>query len=378
MPAYLRRADLVVLPVSRRSSSPACSTRRSRSASRWCSRAVGGFPEVAERHGAARLVPPGRRRGAGRRRIAEPARRPRRARRAGRRRPRAPPPAPTPGTRSAAQTLALYRRAARRADNRAVLAVLFWVSAGLLVYTHVGYPLRAVAAGAAARARRGAAAPAGGELPSVSLIVAAHDEEEVIARKVAQRARARLPARAARADRRLGRLDGPHRRARPRGRAPTSVLDLPRAGKVAAQNAGAAQARGQIVLAFSDANAFWAPEALRAPGRAVRRPPRGLRLRPGALHAPAAGPTRRAPTGATRWRSASSSQASAGSPPATGRSTRCAASAYMRSARSRSHDLSFPFRDGEARLARACTRPARWRGADGADAGGRVRAASGG
>ena len=40
----------------------------------------------------------------------------------------------------------------------------------------------------------------------------------MIERKVAQRARARLPARPARGDRRLRRLVGPHRRARPRGR----------------------------------------------------------------------------------------------------------------------------------------------------------------
>ncbi len=60
---------------------------------------------------------------------------------------------------------------------------------------------------ARARADRALAAPARAErrmarrtppaLPAVSLIVAAHDEEAVIAAKVAERARARLPARAA-------------------------------------------------------------------------------------------------------------------------------------------------------------------------------------
>ncbi len=40
------------------------------------------------------------------------------------------------------------------------------------------------------------------------------------------------------------------------------VLELPRGGKVAAQNAAAERAAGEI-LAFSDANSTWAPDALR-------------------------------------------------------------------------------------------------------------------
>jgi hypothetical protein len=41
------------------------------------------------------------------------------------------------------------------------------------------------------------------------------------------------------------------------------VLDLPRGGKIRAQDAGVESARGEIV-AFSDANAYWEPDALRA------------------------------------------------------------------------------------------------------------------
>jgi cellulose synthase/poly-beta-1,6-N-acetylglucosamine synthase-like glycosyltransferase len=40
------------------------------------------------------------------------------------------------------------------------------------------------------------------------------------------------------------------------------VLDLPRGGKVLAQNAGAERASGELI-AFSDANCLWAPDALR-------------------------------------------------------------------------------------------------------------------
>ena len=70
-------------------------------------------------------------------------------------------------------------------------AILFWVCAALIVYTHVGYPLvlavlvrlRAAWAARAPRSWRSPARPP--SCPSVSLIVPAYDEEEVIAAKVA-------------------------------------------------------------------------------------------------------------------------------------------------------------------------------------------------
>src|SRR5687768_4099224 len=60
-----------------------------------------------------------------------------------------------------------------------MLELVFWAAAGLLVYTHVGYPLLL-----RLLARPERRPPTGGELPSVSLIVAAHDEEDVIDRRV--------------------------------------------------------------------------------------------------------------------------------------------------------------------------------------------------
>ena len=62
-----------------------------------------------------------------------------------------------------------------------VVEVVFWVAVGLLLYTHLAYPL--VLAGLARLTRR-PPAPRATELPSVSLIVAAHDEEDVIEAKV--------------------------------------------------------------------------------------------------------------------------------------------------------------------------------------------------
>ena len=151
-----------------------------------------------------------------------------------------------------------------------VAAVLFWASAGLLVYTHLGYPLllallvrlRGERGRPLSRiARQTSTAPVSGALPTVSLIVPAYDEEEVIAAKVVnalalEYPRERLQVIVA-SD---GSADATAERARAAGA--DLVLELPPGGKVAALNAGAARASGEF-LAFSDANSAWAPEALR-------------------------------------------------------------------------------------------------------------------
>ena len=140
-----------------------------------------------------------------------------------------------------------------------VLAVLFWLSAGLIVYTHVGYPLVLLAL-SRMRRRREFGTPDGATLPRVSLIVAAFDEEDVIADKVANALALDYP-------RDLlevivasdGSADRTVERAREAGA--DLVLELSRAGKVSAQNAAAERAAGEV-LAFSDANSIWEPPAL--------------------------------------------------------------------------------------------------------------------
>ena len=138
-----------------------------------------------------------------------------------------------------------------------VAAILFWLSAGLLVYTHLGYPL---VLWALTRGRRVSNPRSQAVLPPVSLIVPAYDEEEVIAGKVANALaldypRERLQVIVA-SD---GSTDATVERARAAGA--DLVLELPPGGKVAALNAGAEQATGEI-LAFSDANSVWSPNAL--------------------------------------------------------------------------------------------------------------------
>jgi cellulose synthase/poly-beta-1,6-N-acetylglucosamine synthase-like glycosyltransferase len=200
-----------------------------------------------------------------------------------------------------------------------ILEAVFWVSAGLILYTHLGYPLvlwvltrvrsaaprrsppgtttsstpggppgspaLTPASGTRPGEGEGAGAPsdrspaptgqvttegtyAGEEeradasfLPAASLIVAAYDEEESIEAKVANALaldypRERLELIVA-SD---GSTDATVERANAAGA--DLVLDLPRGGKIAAQNAAAERASGEV-LAFSDANSLWSPDALR-------------------------------------------------------------------------------------------------------------------
>jgi glycosyltransferase involved in cell wall biosynthesis len=153
------------------------------------------------------------------------------------------------------------------------LEILFWLCAALIAWTQLGYAL-ALAATAPLRGRARPAQPAanlrspdrGGAhqevLPSVSLIVAAHDEQQVIAAKVANALALDYPRE------RLqlivacdGCSDATAERARVAGA--DLVLELPRGGKIRAQDAAVERAHGEIV-AFSDANSAWEPEALQA------------------------------------------------------------------------------------------------------------------
>jgi cellulose synthase/poly-beta-1,6-N-acetylglucosamine synthase-like glycosyltransferase len=143
---------------------------------------------------------------------------------------------------------------------RLALEIVFWLSCGLILWTQVGY---AVGLGILARVRRRAAATTHERTrwPDLSLIVAAHDEQAVIAAKVANALaldypRERLQVIVA-CD---GCTDATAARAREAGA--DLVLELPRGGKIRAQDAAVEQARGEIV-AFSDANAQWQPDAAR-------------------------------------------------------------------------------------------------------------------
>jgi len=139
----------------------------------------------------------------------------------------------------------------------------FWGSAGLLVYTQVGYPALLACLDRLRRPRDPDVLPfTDGDLPVVSLVVAAYNEAPVIAEKVGNALALDYPR-----DRLElivsvdGATDGTAERARAAGA--DVVLENPRGGKVRAQDAAVGRARGELV-AFSDANAAWEPGALRA------------------------------------------------------------------------------------------------------------------
>ncbi len=128
----------------------------------------------------------------------------------------------------------------------------------LLAYAQVGYPLLLAAWARAARAAPLEEPPAHAT-PSVALVIAAHDEEAVIAEKVRNALALDYP------DFQVvvccdGCTDATADRARDAGA--HLVLDLPRGGKIRAQDAGVARTFSDLV-AFSDANATLERDALR-------------------------------------------------------------------------------------------------------------------
>jgi hypothetical protein len=136
--------------------------------------------------------------------------------------------------------------------------LLFWASSALIAHTHAGYPallwLLARMKGENAPAAPGAEA-------DVSVVVAAYDEEDVIERKVQNVLALDYPP-----DRLElivasdGSTDATVDRARAAGA--DRVLDLPRGGKVRAQDQAVELARGEIIV-FSDANAELDEQAVR-------------------------------------------------------------------------------------------------------------------
>ena len=140
------------------------------------------------------------------------------------------------------------------------LGSAMWGSLALIAWTHAGYPAAAAAAASRSRYR-----PRSDDahLPTVALVIAAHDEERVIGERLDNALALDYPGLEI-----VVSLDGSTdgTRAIVEGYGVT-LIDNPRAGKVPAQNA-AVRATSSDVVAFSDANSMWEPDALR---RLVRR-----------------------------------------------------------------------------------------------------------
>jgi biofilm PGA synthesis N-glycosyltransferase PgaC len=147
--------------------------------------------------------------------------------------------------------------------NMEMAKIIFWVSIGTVVYTYVGYP---ILVDLASRIRRRAhTAPRGDSdgLPSLTVIIPAHNEERWIARKIENTLALDYPR-----DRMKilvasdGSTDKTVEIARQyAGQGVELAAFLKRAGKTAALNRAVALAQGEI-LVITDANALLEPSAL--------------------------------------------------------------------------------------------------------------------
>ena len=139
-----------------------------------------------------------------------------------------------------------------------VIKALFWLSLGALLWTHLLYPLAASAL-ARVRTRRVRQQPI---KPTATVIVAAYNEEAVIERRLENLFALDYPAEklevVVTSDASTDRTHELVERFGDRVR----LIVNPRGGKVAAQNRAVRETSGEVV-AFSDANATWAPDALR-------------------------------------------------------------------------------------------------------------------
>lgn len=149
-----------------------------------------------------------------------------------------------------------------------IALLLFVVSAAVPFYVYAGYP---ALIWLIARIRPRPVAQAD-VLPSMTIIVAAHNEEGVIAAKVVNSLALDYPP-----DRLEvlicsdGSTDRTEEIVRSVGDPRLFLLALPRGGKAAALNAGAARARGEI-LVLTDANVELASDALRKLARGFADP----------------------------------------------------------------------------------------------------------
>jgi cellulose synthase/poly-beta-1,6-N-acetylglucosamine synthase-like glycosyltransferase len=138
-------------------------------------------------------------------------------------------------------------------------AILFWLSLGSLMYVYAGFPLLVAVIGGLRR-RYVRKQPV---TPSVSIIIAAYNEEKIIAQRLENVLALDYPR---------GKLeiivasdgsdDATPAIADAYAERGVLLLTLPRRGKINALNAAVAQARGEILL-FSDANSIFSPNALR-------------------------------------------------------------------------------------------------------------------
>jgi len=145
---------------------------------------------------------------------------------------------------------------------------LMWGLAGAIGWSYAGYPL---AAAVAARLRGYVPRRDDFYAPDVALVIAAHDEEGVLSERLENALALDYPGRVeviVASDGSEDRTSEVAERFADRG---VRLLELPRVGKVAAQDAAVA-ATSSEVIAFTDANTRWEPDALRLLIRSLADP----------------------------------------------------------------------------------------------------------
>lgn len=148
-----------------------------------------------------------------------------------------------------------------------MIGIAFWAAVAMVAYTYAGYPLLLALV---SRLRRAPARP--DHTPSVTLIIAAYDEEAVIEGKLRATLALDYPADRLQvivaAD---GSTDGTAAIAASFAPRVELVHRPERAGKMAAINRAMEHARGEVVV-FSDANNRYLPDALREMARPFADP----------------------------------------------------------------------------------------------------------
>jgi len=152
------------------------------------------------------------------------------------------------------------------------MKVVLWGSLAFIAYTYFIYPIAVIIA-ASFKKRRDPGMPTDPELPNVSLIIAAYNEEKVLEEKIRNSLLIDYPKEKLQV---VIVSDGSNDRTREIAEryAPHGVLSLhqsERKGKTAALNRAVSRATGEI-LTFSDANTFYNPLSLKMMVRHFRDP----------------------------------------------------------------------------------------------------------
>ena len=214
-----------------------------------------------------------------------------------------------------------------------------WGLTAAIGWSYAGYPL---AAAVAARLRDYVPRRDDAYAPDVALVIAAHDEEDVLSERLENALALDYPGRVEVIVASDGSQDGTADVAERFADRGVRLLPLPRVGKVAAQDAAVAATSSEVV-AFSDANSRWESDALRLLVRSLADPEVGYVC--GRLSLDGADGTNREGLYWSFELWLREQESACGSITAgNGAIYALRRSAYLELGSERSHDLGFPFR----------------------------------